>query len=718
MKKKWIPVVLLSIAAASIAAFFATAKLIENRIADAGVINTETLLIEEKAGLSLKYKNAHYDIFRGLVLTGVYISESAEKGKNVVFSSGQAIFQFPLLELLRGNVMTSRLILIEGRMNLSDKSDLRNRMEKLIAFLKHTSLDLEWRDVQIDGLKDSADFAAKDVRLAGTLIVRDIETPALRLAVEFRNDDVFKIQGSWKSAPMERLFVRVESMPVRLPPLWMASFPYLPADADLRWKEGVINAEGSIDLTEEGYAFHLRGDFKHLQFSIPDTGFEARHLDGSFDQMIVGSYATGMLNSRFNVRNPLIEHSAELDRDAKTGVDEARFKGRLNLRESENLTLPPFLKSATIEYAVGLQIRRLRDREALAPDVKITIRNLNMDFGGQWKSLAPLHVDEATLVGSSRIAVNVPGRVGTVPFQFTSSIQPDLFKTSSDGIIFKHQSEFQLDIDEMSIEDAIHRIRVTVDDLRRYVSGPDAVKAEDFGPVWENKFIQNPHFRKYFEQAIINGQIRILKISDAPPDMPSSLQFQFRHRIPSTELTMVRPDGFNMSAHYRIFYDAALPSHDARFEVNYSGAGYRSRLFTDPGLEVDPLESFEFKYTFQAEGLYLADLYYKSLTGLFIRAKHVPVQKDYRLDLLLRLMELEPGRLRYVDFDIQRQSSGSLFKPLIVRIDGDEASLIGNGEFNIYEGGLLQFNYFMKSNGRQNRFSIRIRPDQVWIPSS
>lgn len=716
MKKRWIPVVLLSIAAAGTAAFFTTAKLIENRIADAGVINTETLLIEEKAGLSLRYGNANYDILRGLVLTGVHIAERTEKGENVVFSSGQAIFQFPLPELLRGNVTPSRLILIEGVMNLSGKSNPRNRIEKLIAFLKHTSLDLEWRDVQIDGLKDSADSAAKYVRLSGALIVRNMETPALRLAVEFRNNDFFKLQGSWKSAPVERLFVRVENMPVHLPHLWMASFPYLPASTDLRWKGGVINAEGSIDLTEEGYAFHLRGAFKHLQFAIPDTGFEVRNLDGSFDQMIVGSYTTGMLHTRLNVRNPLIEHSAELDRDAKTGVDETRFKGKLNLHASENLKLPQFVKSATVEYTLGLQIRPLRDREVLAPDVKITIRDLNMDFGDQWRSLAPIHVDEATFAGSNRIAVNVPGRIGTVPFQFTASIQPDLFKTYSDGIIFKHQSEFQLDIDEMSIEDAIHRIGIFVDDLRRYVSGPDAVKSEDFGPVWENKFFQSARFRKYFEQAIIKGQIRVLKISDAAADMPSSLQFQFKHRIPSTELTMVSA-GFNMSAHYRIFYDAALPSHDARFEVNYSGGRYRCRLFTDPELEVDPLESLEFKYTFQAEGVYLADLYYKSLTGLFIKARHIPVQKDYRLDLLLRLMELGPGRLRYVDFDIQRHSSGSLFKPLIIRIDGDEASLIGNGEFNIYEGGLLQFNYFMKSNGRQNRFSIRIRPDQVWIPS-
>jgi hypothetical protein len=717
MKKIWIPAILLSTAAAIILAFFAAVKQIEKRILSSGIISSEAELIQEKAGLSLKYARASYDIFRGLVLTGAVITERTEKQENLVFSSGEAIFTFPLMNLISGSVEPSQLIFKEGHIHLSG-NDPRKRIERLIGFLKHTSLDLEWQNLQIDGLKHRSDFGVKDVRLAGTILVRSRETPVLHLAVRFRGDAVFTLQGSWKSSARERLFLSVKGMPAQLPELWLKGLPLLPADADLILKTGWFNADGSIDLTEEGYAVHLRGDFKQVHFSIPDAGIEARDLDGSFHQMIVGSYAAGMLHSRFRVSHPLFDHSAELDKDRKTGVDEARFTGKLNLRESKHLKLPRSVRSADIEYAVTISTGKRGDRELLTPDVKITIRELVLDPGEQWKSLSPVRIKEATVVGSNPIAVYVPGSTGSVPFQFTATIQPDLYKTASDGIIFKHQSEFQLSFDELSIEDTVHRTAAFVDDLRRFVSSPDAVKSEDFGPVWENKFIRNPVFRKYLEPASIKGVIYIRKISDASADMPSSLQFQFRHQVPSSELTLIRPAGFDMNAHYRIFYDANLPSHDARFEVNYSGQSYRSRLFVDPQMNVDPLESLEFKYTFQAEGLYPADLYYKSLTGLFIKARHVAVQKDYRLDLLLRMMELQTGGLRYVNFDVQRHSSGSLFKPLIIKIDGDEGSLTGNGEFNLYEGGLLEFNYFLKSTGRQGRFNIRIRPDQVWIPSS
>ncbi len=714
MKKKWIPVAFLSIAGAVSAAFFLTAHLIEDHIANTGVLSKEKGLIEKEAGLSFEYGTATYDMFRGLVLSDVRITEK----KRVIFQSGQAVFQIPVLELLRGNLQLSRLTLFDGTIHLGGEENPRKRMEKLISFLKNTSLDLAWKNLQIDGLRTNADFPAHTVKLAGSLTVRNREMPSLHLAIHFKDEEVFQLHGSWKSVPAERLFVQITDMPVGMPDLWTRNFPYLPLDADVQWHGGHFNAEGSIDLTDEGYAFHLRGDFQNLQFSVQSTDFRVSGLAGTFDQMIVGSYAEGMLHSRLRVRSPEIEHAVEVDRDPATGVDHARFTGKLRLQKNERLQLPGFIQTATVDYRIGLQQRRLRTKTTFIPDLQITIQNLTFDFGNSWKSLAPITVDEATISGSHRISLLAGGRIGSVPFRFTSSSQPDVYRNAAHEMIFRHQTDFQLDIDEVSIEDTIRRTGNVLADLREYVNSPVSVRSEDFGPVWENKFFQNPAYRKYFEQARVQGRIRIQNIVDAAPDMPTTLELRFRHRIPTTELLLVRPDGFDLSGHYRIHYDAALPSHDALLEAHYQGGLYRTQLFTDAETEVQPLQSLDFKYTFQAEGQYLADLYYKSLTALFLKAKHVPVQNDYRLDLLQRMADLKPRPLRYVDFDIQRHSSGSLFKPLVIRLEDSEIALSGNGEFNAYEGGRLRFTGYHKSGGQRNRFTIRIRPDRVWIPSS
>ena len=720
-RKKWILILLLFVPILGLSLFFVTSRLVENRVAQSEILKHELSVIESKTGLSVLYETAHYSVFNGLVLTNVRIYDTAEKTETMIFSNGEAVLTFRLIDILRGQITPQRLILQDGKFALTQKGTAVTQIEDLLAALKEVDVDLEFNRVTVQ--KDVTSVELKDIDksavIQGSILVRSKESPTIRLALLLKDKQVIDLSGVWKQSPKQRLFIRVYDLPLSEIQSSLNQFPFLPTDISLTWNSGLINGEGSLDLTEDGFAYHLKGDFKRVNLLLADTKGEIRNLSGEFDQMVVSPHRQPFLKANFSVRSKSIDYQVSVIRNTTGGV-ETHFKGQLTI--TPDIKLTPRLTGGTIHYDIKIDTQTSRGTTLWTPTVAIQASDLKFILAntdkGTWQSLPEIDVASFSIQGSDKMVLQANGKIADSKFNLSSLIYPSFFQNQAGELIFRHKSDFELTIDQISIESTVKRLHTFIDELHDYVGSSNAVLTEDSGPIWEQKFNTSASFRKYIEQSVVSGQIHIANINDAATDMPSSISMTFRHRLPTSELILNSDASSSISGHYRIHYEQALPLHDMRIEFNISQPSYTSHFFTEPTTQVDSLDSIEFKYTFQSEGAFLADLYYKSLTAFYLKAKHVPVQKDYRMDLLQRYLDINPEPIRYVDIDIERHTSGSLFKPIVYKFNTGSLSLVGNGEFNIFEGGMLHFIAFNKSTGHQNRFSIRIRKDNIWIPSS
>lgn len=717
-KKRTIPIAL---AAAGLVFLgtFVLHRLIEARIQETNVIAVRLKALEEKTGLIVRHGALRFEFLRGMVLTGVQISEKDARGQEtILLSSAQAVLGFPLLAV--SEPVPTSISIVSGHLHTRPFTTIKNPAERITAltrFFREAGVDLRASNLQLAELSEGQETASHDLRLHFSLLARDRDNASLRGELRFEDQPIIAFDTQWKESPQERIFLHVKAMPAHLAQTWSGGFLFLPESATI--SSGEVNGEGSMDLTGDGYAINLRGSFENL--GIVGQGkdaFQARELQGEYEQMVVGTFAGGMLNSRLKLKSDLLEHTTAIDTDRTTRAIHYTLQGSLHLKPDSRLTLPAEIQ-AELDYDIGIEKKNLRDRQPITVTVDAQLKHLEMRLRDPWKSIPPIIIDRAVIKGSGPIGFAIPGHIGKTPFQFSGRIVPDLYRVGGETI-FKHNSEFTLDFQQASIHDLVTGTVGISEDIVKFVNGPNAVRAEDSGPIWDNKFINDPFYKRFVEQAVIVGQVRIVHLTDTSPDMPASLSVRFRHRIPITEILVdsVTNDTTRLDGSYRIAYDAMLPQHSGKVELRYSGNGYRNRSLCDADTPVDPVALVDLRYNFQAEGIYLADLYFKSVTGLYLNVKHLPALTDYRVDLLRRLAELDHGGLRYIDLDVQRNSSGSLFKPIIVKAEDQDAALAGSGEFNVYEGGLLEFHYLLKKTARNGRFQVRIRPDSVWIPSS
>lgn len=707
MKKKWISALLLSIVALLLTIFFFTTKAIENRVTNLNLLDTKLISLKEKLGISVRYTSVHYELFRGLILTNVQFSNNTATQESVILTVDELAFQFTFSSLLSENPTISSLILYNGKFNLNQKTSPRDQLDQIITFLKNESIDIELRNITIKETKESA---VKDIHFSATIKGQE---PEIKAWLNYKNSKVLTIQGNWKSEPLERLYINLHSLPLAISQLIL---PYLSTNTKIKWKDGNISGQGSIDLTSEGYALHLRGRFQNVAFLIEPSKFEVKDVEGSYEQMIVGSFTDGMRQLTMKLRSPFIDHNIEIDSNF-----ESKFSGTLRLESNRNISLPYPISSAEVEYSIGLKSNSLQSKfqygtsKTITPDLHIWFKQLTLDFNEAFQSIPKITIVDGHIDGSDKLTISIPGLIGNSKFHLKSDTVPN-FRINNGEYIWGHQSNFVLDIEQASIDTLLIQSELLANDILHYVNSSGAVRSEDFGPTWENKFFNSATYRQFIEPAVLNGEIRFNKFTDIAS---SPLSIQFRHRIPITEFIINKPfDSMSIEGYYRIHFDQALPLHDAKFEIHDQGQPFYSHLFAESNLTVKPVESFDLSYTFQSEGVYLADLYYKSVTALNLKSKHLPIERDYRLDLISRLLNIHSAPLRYIDLDLQRHSSGSLFKPIILRIDIEGITINGNGEFNIYEGGFIRFHSFNQKNASQDRFEIRIRPDRVWIPSS
>ena len=727
MNKKSISALLLSIVALLLTLFFFTTRIIENRVTNLNLLDTELKNLKQKLGLSVQYTSIRYELFRGLILSNVkFIQESNSDFKpkdqeSVVLTANEIAFQFVFSSLFNDKPVISDLTIYTGKLSINSKSTAREQLDRVISFLKTNAIDIDLRNITIDQIQDTSDFSAKDIQFSLQILNRSKVVPEIKGFLNYKDSKVLSIQGNWKSEPLERLYINLNSLPITIPQLIMTDVPYLPTNTKIKWKDGQLSGQGSIDLTSEGYALHLRGKFHNVGFVIESSKFEAKQIEGSYEQMIVGSFNDGMRQLNMKLRSSFIDHNVEID-----SKSQSKYSGTLRLEPNRNINLPYPISSAEIEYSIGLKSSSTPlkfsygQTKTIDPDLHIWLKQLTFDFTESFQSIPKITIIDGHIDGSEMLNISIPGSIGSSKFHLKAETKPN-FRINNDEFIWGHQSNFILTIDKASIDNLLIQSERLSNDILSYVSSGQAVRSEDFGPTWENKFFNSATYRQFIEPATINGEIIINKVADIESSKSTeNLTVLFRHRMPITELIFKTPQDQNqttLEGYYRIHYDQALPLHDSKFEIHTQSQKFYSHLFTESNLEVKPVESFDLKYTFQSEGIYLADLYYKSTTALFLKSKNLPVQKDYRLDLLSRLLNLHSEPLRYIDLDMQRHSSGSLFKPIVIRIDIEGITINGNGEFNIYEGGLIRFHSFDQKNGSQDRFEIRIRPDRVWIPS-
>ncbi|MCE9598900.1 MAG: hypothetical protein K8S54_13120, partial [Spirochaetia bacterium] len=127
----------------------------------------------------------------------------------------------------------------------------------------------------------------------------------------------------------------------------------------------------------------------------------------------------------------------------------------------------------------------------------------------------------------------------------------------------------------------------------------------------------------------------------------------------------------------------------------------------------DPAGPFSIDYNASADGLFPADLVYKSQSNLFFKMKGLNPKNLNPAPLLLSMAGLKEIVLD--DFEIQRVTEGGRTVWSQIKASKQEISVIGSAEFSSQEGGKGSF-FIQGPAAYSKRMDLGITEAGKWYP--
>ncbi|GIW23691.1 MAG: hypothetical protein KatS3mg068_2698 [Candidatus Sericytochromatia bacterium] len=337
-----------------------------------------------------------------------------------------------------------------------------------------------------------------------------------------------------------------------------------------------------------------------------------------------------------------------------------------------------------------------------------SIINLNKFILLQEKFFPIIFLKNATINSNSmnQFLLNIDGTINSLDFNYNASLNFDfnLFPSwKINGTFTLLETNYQVLLDLFS-------------DLYNYyikdATKENAPKYEDLGPAWENKFSNSNFYKIYLRNISINNNIQFL--NPKQKNIPE-LKGNF---ITNDKILTLSLNGDNQKSHiiiqYNIDYLQMVPFHNLFLLFDLK----------QPELEIPFLcknckkyiNRTLFSYTSNFNGIYIADFYLNNTSNLKFEVDSIIIENDYRREMIEKLLSIDLANIP-VQLKINYSSYGVIYTPIQIETENEKYILRGFGNYNIFNGGKLNFYFYNKETKLNRNFVIKIRKDGIWIPS-
>jgi hypothetical protein len=623
------------------------------------------LLIENarEKGIDLSIKGVRFELLHGVVFTGV----SARLPDQQPFFHGQNLI-IPLspMEAMKKN-LSPRVRVVGGRffhenIGRAQAQDLwaalgRGSRDWKISF-DNIALDFRPRRFNISGSIEPDELGARG-RLELTLDGRPAASGDL-VAREGRTAVRFKL----KEMPLQ---TAVELLPGVL------------GDAS-----GTLSGKGSISLDELSLAYDIKGEI--LNFSSRLTPQEQTvqfALNGGYgwkEQMRITSLLTmERSDAKLEMKERLKEAgkgvrevSGTIGRIPGTEKGSADFYWRSSFRSSQTEQLEE------IKASVSDLIYKAAEGAVITVEKGDFTANTEMKLSA--RGSLPGHALEFSLSG--------PIRFGDRPENFSGG-----------------PLRLEGRMDAIDPEKAAQAIFAVHSHLMHQGEAQDAEKAEDTGPLWEQRR-RGPVALSLLSSFQINGDITAPGIQGMTQE-PVRIFAQKTGASLSANLNHETPES-HLKADYSLTFDADLPHQSIRIKyMSSANAVSLKYMFGDP----KPPRSLFVDYTTSLDGFLPADLVFKSSSNLFLRAGPLPIAFE-PAPLVLSVANLDEKK-DLEELEIQRVTEGG--RTIWAKITAKRAdeSATGSGEFGS-DGGKAVF--YLLAGGKSSRVDLGLTEAGKWYP--
>ncbi|MEQ9365338.1 MAG: hypothetical protein RIF32_13920, partial [Leptospirales bacterium] len=274
-------------------------------------------------------------------------------------------------------------------------------------------------------------------------------------------------------------------------------------------------------------------------------------------------------------------------------------------------------------------------------------------------------------------------------------------------------------LSDARIESALDFMRRRYQNVRRLGYDPESRRAEDAGPLWQNKFFESDFYRTVIESLRVRAR---LKIRSAIPKttLPPELAFVGRAengyiRIESENGSNGgRPDQPEFQLKYESNLQSLLPRQDLQLRAGVPNNRLSFAVFTaDP----TPPGEFDLRYLMGGEGILPGDLMQRTYSRLELKARRIRLGRNRLLDIIRHEAGLPGEEFMLSSLDLTRSTDGSESSLRLRAAAPDILNVEGQGENLAGIGGSLQLRFrYPGEPGADRALRFRIRPDGGYIP--
>ncbi|MEQ8352403.1 MAG: hypothetical protein RH862_13010 [Leptospiraceae bacterium] len=681
-------------------------------------MNLETQIQKEleTTGLRLTFQGKRFELRHGLILKGARL-EKEENGRfHEVAHFRDLVLDISYLAWLTGGQPLRSIRSYNGRL-FSDKL-LSHRSG---SFLEELRTLLESRNLEIH-LQNMAWESSGNTLQSGILADFNLEPEESGLDLDFRfygDSGEIRFHGTLNKED-RRIFITLSEVPLKLLMDFMRTSDSVPSLQILpSWTgvRGELNGKGSMDLQTPGTAINLKGQFHSLNLDGGEPlGLRFRNLEGDYHFTQVHSYKKGVLKADVSIQAaPFMELTLAYSKEEDGLPNSTHISGTMQLQDMRDDSTTSIYNTlihcnGLIEFDVGARYNESLSRIDLDPEIKL--QNFQIfpprTWPGGQESLAniDLHLDPS----SNRLSGK--GTILDASFLMDSTGSVELVKVGQGQLRLVQNLDHSITIDGLSYrrltELLIHSHAWILDRASR----PDAKKAEDQGPLWENEFIDMPLYTQLLAGLNLKGQIKLVNLKGAT-GLPQKATLRLSSNPQNFNLTLDEDRGEPglLRGRYMGVWNEQLPSHTISLNIK------QKQINVDwPGLTGKKGPSaISIDANFSSSGLYPADIMNYSNGNMYFEARDMDIKAFAPFELALKMLGKPiPEGPVIGDIEVVRSGTGQQIEYYRIVVETEDMVARGGGSYTIYEGGNTWLNVAM--DGTQEKLNFQIQKNGKWLP--
>ncbi len=717
MNKKWY--ILIGLTLAILLGGWLSIPLVEARLhASLEAMQLESTIQKEleTTGLRLTFQGKRFELLHGLILKGARL-EKEENGKFYeVAEFRDLVLDVSYLAWLTGGQPLRSIRSYNGR--LYSNAILSHRsgsfLEELRTLLAERDLDVHLQNIAWETAGNNAQ--------SGIRADLDLEPDQSGLNLDFRfhgDSGEIRFHGTLNN-DRRRIFITLSEVPFKLLMDFMRTSESVPSLQILpRWTQvrGEINGKGSMDLRQPGTAINLKGRFHSLYMDGSEPlGLRFRNLEGEYHFTQVHSYERGVLQSDIEIQaSPHLNAKLTYSRKEDGLAHSLGLEGSMSfqdMRENQNARLFNTLVhcDGDVDFQIQTRYNESLTRIEVEPDIRFKDLKLYppMSWPGGKEALVNLniHLDPVTRKLTGK------GMVLDAPFTVDSRGTVDVTRVNDGGLRLIQNFDHSATVDGLSYRKLTQLILHAHTWILDRASRPDARKAEDLGPLWENEFIDMPLYTQLLAGLNLKGQIQLINLQGGQ-GLPKNATLRISSNPQNFNLTLDEDSGEPglFRARYMGVWNEQLPSHTLSLNIKQKNIQIDwpeiTRKKGPSGVSIDA--------NFSSSGLYPADLMNYSNGQLYFEAYEMDMKAFAPFELALKMLGKKvPDAAVIGDIEVVRSGTGQEIEYYRIVVETDSFVARGGGRYTIYEGGNTWLKVAM--DGNQDTLNFQVQKNGKWLP--